>query len=395
MVGHSKAVNSVAIKPNRPYRAVTGGEDFKVIHYEGPPFKFKHSCTGHTNFVNCVAYAPNGERYATVSADRTGLLFDGKTGEQVGALASEGAHAGGLYGCVFSPDSTQLLTASGDKTCKLWDAASGALIQTFTFGGDAPGIGDMQCAVAWKQDTMLSLSVHGDINLLDPSNPAQPRRVVQSQQGASTCAAVDPESGTIAVGSQDGRAYLWRDGVGTRVTGAVHRNKCVGVAIAGDSLLSVGLDDSLRSASLTLGTYEAEVRTTPPSLPPLPPACTEAPCSADRGRRGAGGPRAGRTRARAGGHPHSQGRHRGAGHAHRGQPPHPVGCRCGRRCPGRLARGSQQRRGALRHHPLLPGRGRADRGWDAGRPPCVLAGEGAACVQPACADLVPASQAPP
>lgn len=38
--GHSKQVLSCAFKPTRPFRIVTGGEDFMVNFYQGPPFKF-------------------------------------------------------------------------------------------------------------------------------------------------------------------------------------------------------------------------------------------------------------------------------------------------------------------------------------------------------------------
>lgn len=41
--GHSRRVLSCAIKPTRPFRIVTCGEDFLVNFYEGPPFKFKLS----------------------------------------------------------------------------------------------------------------------------------------------------------------------------------------------------------------------------------------------------------------------------------------------------------------------------------------------------------------
>ena len=35
----------------------------------------------------------------------------------------------------FSPDGARILTASGDKTAKLWDAASGKLIASFDHQG--------------------------------------------------------------------------------------------------------------------------------------------------------------------------------------------------------------------------------------------------------------------
>eukprot|EP00959_Pyramimonas_sp_CCMP1952_P289596 6057043-Pyramimonas_sp.AAC.1 len=38
--GIAKRCNSCDFKPSRPFRIVTGSEDFKTNIYEGPPFKF-------------------------------------------------------------------------------------------------------------------------------------------------------------------------------------------------------------------------------------------------------------------------------------------------------------------------------------------------------------------
>ncbi len=39
ITGHSKNLLTCDFKPNRPYRVVTGGEDFAACWFEGPPFK--------------------------------------------------------------------------------------------------------------------------------------------------------------------------------------------------------------------------------------------------------------------------------------------------------------------------------------------------------------------
>ncbi len=41
VVGMSKAINSLDLKPTRPFRLATGSEDFTACFFEGPPFKFK------------------------------------------------------------------------------------------------------------------------------------------------------------------------------------------------------------------------------------------------------------------------------------------------------------------------------------------------------------------
>ena len=41
--GHSSPINAVDIKPQRPYRAATVGDDHALVFFTGPPFKFDKS----------------------------------------------------------------------------------------------------------------------------------------------------------------------------------------------------------------------------------------------------------------------------------------------------------------------------------------------------------------
>jgi WD40 repeat protein len=117
--GHSASVNTVDIKQTRPYRLATGGEDFKFNWFEGPPFKWKSSSTGHTRYVNGVRFAPDGSRVVSVGSDKKGFIYDGKDPTVLGEL--QGGHGGSIFSVAWSPDSKKLLTASGDKTAKIWD----------------------------------------------------------------------------------------------------------------------------------------------------------------------------------------------------------------------------------------------------------------------------------
>jgi WD40 repeat protein len=67
--GHSKAINSVAIRPGRPLRAVTVSDDMTVNFYHGVPFKFNKSMNHHSRFVQCVRYSPNGNNFVTCGMD--------------------------------------------------------------------------------------------------------------------------------------------------------------------------------------------------------------------------------------------------------------------------------------------------------------------------------------
>uniref|UniRef100_A0A8D1UPN0 WD repeat-containing protein 1 n=1 Tax=Sus scrofa TaxID=9823 RepID=A0A8D1UPN0_PIG len=176
ITGHNKVINSVDIKQSRPYRLATGSDDNCAAFFEGPPFKFKFTIGDHSRFVNCVRFSPDGNRFATASADGQIYIYDGKTGEKVCSLGGSKAHDGGIYAISWSPDSTHLLSASGDKTSKVWDVNVNSVVNTFTMGSN---VLDQQLGCLWQKDHLLSISLSGYINYLDKNNPSKPLRVIK------------------------------------------------------------------------------------------------------------------------------------------------------------------------------------------------------------------------
>lgn len=125
-------MNSVDFRPGRPMRIVSASEDNTVAIFEGPPFKFKNSFQHHTRFAHVVRYSPDGNLFVSCGADMKVFLFDGTEGELKGELVDSAckgnAHGGGVYALSWSPDGRQLLTASGDKTCKIWDVENRSVV---------------------------------------------------------------------------------------------------------------------------------------------------------------------------------------------------------------------------------------------------------------------------
>lgn len=85
----------------------------------------------------------------------------------------------------WSSDSTQLISASGDKTVKLWDVGSGTAVTTFNMGAD---VLDQQLGCLWQKNHLLSVSLSGYINYLDRNNPDRPLRTIKvSRRSARVC----------------------------------------------------------------------------------------------------------------------------------------------------------------------------------------------------------------
>ncbi|KAK8769080.1 hypothetical protein V5799_014456 [Amblyomma americanum] len=181
--GHSKQINSCDFRPTRPFRIITGSEDNTVGIYEGPPFKYKLTISDHTRFVQSVRYSPNGELFASGGFDGKMFLYNASTYEKVGEFGSP-AHSGGIYAVSWSPDNTKILTASGDKTCKIWDASTLSVVTEFVMGSD---VMDQQVSCLWQGDYLLSVSLSGFINYLDINNPEKPLRVIKVRASYLQC----------------------------------------------------------------------------------------------------------------------------------------------------------------------------------------------------------------
>ena len=76
---------------------------------------------GHEQEVYNASFSPDGTQVVTASEDDTARVWDLKSGT---SIPLEG-HEQGVLHASFSPDGTQVVTASGDGTARVWDLQSG------------------------------------------------------------------------------------------------------------------------------------------------------------------------------------------------------------------------------------------------------------------------------
>jgi len=72
-------------------------------------------------------FCPDGSRIVTASEDRTARVWDAATGTRLTTLA---VHESEVCGAQFSPDGTWIVTASNDNTARVWDATTGKSLAT-------------------------------------------------------------------------------------------------------------------------------------------------------------------------------------------------------------------------------------------------------------------------
>lgn len=261
IAGHSKTINSCDFRPSRPFRIITGSEDNFVGIYEGPPFKFKSQLGDHTRFVQSVRYSPDGQLFATAGFDGKLFLYNANDYSKVGEFINtdeKAAHGGGIYAISWSPDGKQLLSASGDKTCKIWDASTLQPVTNFVMGTD---VLDQQVSCLWQNNYLLSVSLSGFINYLDVNNPATPQRIVKGHNKTITSLTVNgaSENKEVYTGSTDGYITHWNPNNGDhdRIIGQSHSNQVAGLVFDGNNrVYSVGYDDILRAIDANTNEFD-------------------------------------------------------------------------------------------------------------------------------------------
>jgi len=88
--------------------------------------------------------------------------------DRTGAVRWEGKHAGAVTRAAFSPDGRYVLTGSADRTARLWNAATGAVITTF-----AGHEGDVTAVIVSRDATRAAtLTTRGTLRLWQPNAPS-------------------------------------------------------------------------------------------------------------------------------------------------------------------------------------------------------------------------------
>ena len=108
-------VSSVAFAPDGKTLAAADGETCRIWDEAGKSVELR----GHTAPVRKVIFSPDGRRLVTASHDRTVRVWDTATGQEVLTLRG---HTDIVWGLAFSPDGRRLASCGQDGTVRVWDA---------------------------------------------------------------------------------------------------------------------------------------------------------------------------------------------------------------------------------------------------------------------------------
>ena len=262
-------------------RLVSSGDDGEVFLWEvgreRPLRQFSGHETGH--WVNEVIWSPvDADRLLTVSGDKSIRLWDAEAGTNTQTLLG---HTGWVDSGCWSPDGQKIATGGNDHTVRIWDVAS---------SGDEDHPDDHAAhssAVAWSPDgsryatgsmgATIRIWRSGDRELLHVlEDPEERQDRTQDLQ-------FSPDGRRLASGGHDGFVRIWdaEDGRllhrfgqhGVNPFNAQYRGvRSLAWHPGGTLLISAGVDPEIRVWDVTAGeqvaTIDAEGPTHSVSLTP-------------------------------------------------------------------------------------------------------------------------------
>lgn len=248
--GHSAQINSVAIKPTRPYSAFTVGDDSNVVFLKGPPFTFNQSNKNiHTNFIKMIKYSPDGKVAAAVGVDRIISLFDGNTGELINSFKN--LSKGGIYAIDWVDDS-QFIIASADAYLRLVDV-NGKIVKEWNLPYKVENQ-FLGCCIAGNKYIAITLGGHLYVYEGDEV------KVIEAHQVAITAMLSTSEG--LYTGSFDGK-IIKHAGTDLTIGGEEHKSLIVSIEEARGKVYSTSWDDELSEISENLAKNIASFKNQP------------------------------------------------------------------------------------------------------------------------------------
>ncbi len=204
---HANFVQCLAFSPDG--KLLAAGDYFNVVRLwntgtgreSGPPLQ-------QGDIVMCLAFSPNGKLLATgTSDDRShtpgAWLWDVASRRPIGPPMP---HATRVNFVQFRPDGRALMTATWDRVVRLWDTATGKPL-----GPPAPPLGGELTAVTFSPDGRLLATAGKDgiARLWDAHTGALSPVGSLPHPAGLVALAFSLDGRTLATGSEDGGARLW------------------------------------------------------------------------------------------------------------------------------------------------------------------------------------------
>ncbi|HBL30162.1 MAG TPA: hypothetical protein DD490_25280 [Acidobacteria bacterium] len=196
---------------------------------------------GHEGSVGRAVFSPDGKTVLTASSDRTARLWDAASGRSIRTLRK---HESPVRHAIFRPDGRAVLTTSDGKTAWLWDVGTGNLLQAFR-GHEDP----INSAVFdFTGKTVLTASRDRTARLWEVGT-GRLLQIFRGHEGPVGYAAFSPDGRTVLTTSTDKTARLWDSATGSLLKTLRGHGGEVGNGVFspnGQTALTTGQDRTVR-----------------------------------------------------------------------------------------------------------------------------------------------------
>jgi WD40 repeat protein/serine/threonine protein kinase/TPR repeat protein len=196
------------LRPQRPTRSYTA-EGLNVFQEARSADLQVLAMTGHTDGVRRAVFSPDGRQIVTASFDKSARIWDAATGRQLLVLTG---HTDRVNSAAFSPDGKQIVTASRDKSARIWDAAMGRQLLLLT------GHTDRVDSAAFSADGKQIVTASDDrsARIWDAATGRQ-LKLLTGHTARVYCAVFSPNGKQIVTTSEDKSARIWDAATGKQL----------------------------------------------------------------------------------------------------------------------------------------------------------------------------------
>jgi WD40 repeat protein len=256
LAGHTAEVWSVALTPDGR-RAVSTSADHTLKLWDLETGQILRTFEGHLQFrdtksarmllaVTDVAVLPNEEKAISASQDKTLKVWDLESGR---ALLTLEGHSDGIRRLAVTPDGTRVVSASDDRTLKVWDLRTGHYTATLV------GHSDRVSGVAVTADGKRTVSASFDRTLkVWDLESGRALLTLEGHGDAVMDVAVTPDGNRAVSASADRMLKVWDlvKGVETS-TLAGHSDAVISLDLTADGsrVISASSDETLKVWDLT------------------------------------------------------------------------------------------------------------------------------------------------
>ena len=161
---------------------------------------------GHTAAIYSATFSPDGRRIVSASGDRTVRIWDAATGECIRTLKG---HTGDVYSASFSPDGHRIVSASWDDTVRIWDAATGECIRTLE--GHTEGV--YSASFSPDGHRIVSASEDNTVRIWNAAT-GECIRTLEGHTDWGRSASFSPDGSRIVSASWDMTVRIWNAATG-------------------------------------------------------------------------------------------------------------------------------------------------------------------------------------